>query len=242
MWKLICFEEITSTNDEARGAVYAHGDVIVAGRQTAGRGQRGNAWHSEPGKNLTFSVVLEPSFLAAANQFLLSEAVSLAVADTLDYYGIMAEVKWPNDIYVGGRKIAGILIENDITGNAVSRSVAGIGLNVNQMEFDPTLPYPTSMNLETGRDFDRREVLSRFLSAFMARYETLRTDAETIANDYHKRLYRRGIAAQYILPDGSAFVGTLRCVMPGGELIVQDSKGQAHCYLFKEIEFARETL
>lgn len=239
MWRLEHLSETSSTNDEARDVRYVHGDVIVAERQTAGRGQCGNSWHSESGKNLTFSVVLEPVFLPAKNQFLLSETVSLAVADTLDHYGISAEVKWPNDVYVRGRKIAGILIENDITGNSISRSVAGIGLNVNQIKFDPTIPHHISMKSETDADFDRREVLSQFLSALTTRYEMLRRDAGKIESDYHKYLYRKGMTARYMLPNGSAFTGTLKRVGRNGELIVQHMDSQEYSYLFKEIEFVR---
>lgn len=239
MWKLEYLEETASTNDAARDPRYVHGDVIVARRQTAGRGQRGNGWCSEPGMNLTLSAILEPAFLPAEDQFLLSEAVSLAVADTLAQYGIAAQVKWPNDIYVGGRKIAGILIENDAAGSRLSRSIVGIGLNVNQMKFDPAIPNPTSMKLEKGREFDLREILNRLLNALAVRCEMLRTDAEIIARDYHNHLYRSGIPARYSLPDGSSFTGTLMHVGREGELVVQHSDGQTHSYLFKEIEFVR---
>ncbi|MBR7114899.1 MAG: biotin--[Alistipes sp.] len=106
------FPTLASTNDEAALARYTEGDVILARSQTSGRGQRGHRWESEVGQNLTFSLVLEPTFLAPAHQFLLSEAVALGVVDMLDGYGIGAKIKWTNDIYVGDRKLAGILIEH----------------------------------------------------------------------------------------------------------------------------------
>lgn len=238
MWNIEYLGEVTSTNDTARGAGFGHGDVIVAESQTAGRGQRGNSWSSEEGRNLTFSVVLHPVFLPAASQFLLSEAVSLAVADMLAGYGVAAQVKWPNDIYIGGRKTAGILIENDIKGGTLGRSIVGIGLNVNQTEFDPSLPNPTSMKLAAGADFDRSEVLGRLLDALAVRYDAL-SDGEigNLERDYHRRLYRAGEPARYSLPDGTEFTGTILGVGSGGELTVGHPDGSTHQYLFKEIEY-----
>lgn len=149
--------ETTSTNDLAREEHYGHGDVICAERQTAGRGQRGHTWTSPEGVNLLFSVVLCPTFLPAGEQFLLSQAVALALVDTLGTCGIDARIKWTNDIYAGDRKLVGILIEHHLAGGRLARTVAGIGINVNQTEFDPALPNPTSMALEAGHTFDRRE-------------------------------------------------------------------------------------
>ena len=106
-------DETTSTNDEARDAKYRHGDIVWAERQTAGRGQRGHTWTSPEGENLTFSMVLEPRFLPVGEQFLLSEAVTLALTDTFAAYGIDTRIKWTNDIYIGDRKLVGILIEHN---------------------------------------------------------------------------------------------------------------------------------
>ena len=128
-----------STNDEARDPRLAHGDVVWADEQTAGRGQRGHAWSSTPGENLTFSVVLRPTFLPVGEQFLLSEAVALALCDTFEAFGIAARIKWTNDIYVGNHKLSGMLFEHSFSGPTLSRSVVGIGINVNQMAFDLSL-------------------------------------------------------------------------------------------------------
>ena len=157
--------ETTSTNDDARDARYRHGDVVWAERQSAGRGQRGHAWSSAEGENLTFSLVLEPVQLAVGEQFLLSQAVALALVDTFAACGIDTRIKWTNDIYAGDRKLVGILIEHRYSGPTLARSVVGIGINVNQTAFDPALPNPVSMALAAGRRFDRREVLDRLLAA-----------------------------------------------------------------------------
>ena len=160
------FEELTSSNDEAAAAVYAEGDVVWAERQTAGRGQRGHRWESEGGKNVTFTLVLEPRFLAAERQFLLSEAVTLGIADCLAEYGIVAKVKWTNDIYIGDRKVAGMLIEHRLNGGRICRTLVGIGVNVNNLISD----YPedirgivTTLREECGRTLDRLSLLKKII-------------------------------------------------------------------------------
>ena len=183
-------EETTSTNDEARNPRYGHGDAICAERQTAGRGQRGHTWSSEEGRNLMFSLVWEPRFLPVSEQFLLSEAVALALTDLFGGYGIDARIKWTNDIYAGDRKLVGILIEHNLTGDRLSRTIVGIGVNVNQTRFDPSLPNPSSMCLETGCEYDRQEVLHRLGDCLAARYEQLeKGDREALQADYRRRMY-----------------------------------------------------
>lgn len=166
-------EQTDSTNNRAAESRYGAGDVVIAERQEAGRGQRGNSWSSTPGENLTFSVVLRPDFLPAERQFRISKAVALAVADTIAEAGLRPAIKWPNDIYIGDRKVTGILIENDLMGPYLSRSVIGIGLNVNQTRFDPALPNPTSLAAEAGHPFDRAEVFISFYRHLAERYRTL---------------------------------------------------------------------
>ena len=205
--------ETTSTNDLAREERYGHGDVICAERQTAGRGQRGHTWTSPEGVNLLFSVVLCPTFLPAGEQFLLSQAVALALVDTLGTCGIDARIKWTNDIYAGDRKLVGILIEHHLAGGRLARTVAGIGINVNQTEFDPALPNPTSMALEAGRTFDREEVLNRFHAALMRRYAALEAgDRVPLAEEYRRRMYRIDAPQAFRLPDGTRFTGVIRGV------------------------------
>ena len=149
MW----FKSVDSTNEEARRRISEIDNlsVLSALEQTAGRGQRGNKWTSNAGENLMFSVVLkfspEYSGLDARDQFVLNEIAALSVVDFLRSHGIHAQIKWPNDIYVGSRKICGILIENSLRGNRLSSSIIGIGLNINQRNFDVNLPNPTSMVL-----------------------------------------------------------------------------------------------
>ncbi|MBP3356249.1 MAG: biotin--[acetyl-CoA-carboxylase] ligase [Rikenellaceae bacterium] len=236
----VFLEETTSTNDVARDPSYGCGDVICAEYQSAGRGQRGHRWSSRRGENLMFSLVLTPEFIPVERQFLLSQMVTLSLVETLAVYGIDATVKWTNDIYAGDRKICGMLIENDLGHGLFSRAIVGIGLNVNQREFDPELPNPTSMVRQTGREYDRRSVLQAFYDRFMRMYETVRRDfsaAERIAQEYNGRLYRLGERHPFRLPDGTVFGGVIRGVEPAGGLLVEHPDGACRSYLFKEIEF-----
>ena len=230
--------EATSTNDLAHERCYTHGDIIVADSQSKGRGQRGNSWESQAGANLIFSLVIEPNFLAAGQQFSLSQVISLAVSDTLSSYGITSCVKWPNDIYIGDKKTAGILIENEIMNGVLSRSIAGIGLNVNQSLFSPALPNPISMFLATGKEFDRGEVLASFLKAFAARYSQLETgQTSALESEYYDRLYLADTPHCFRLPDGQILEGSIREVGPCGELIIETDNGDKRSFLFKEIIF-----
>lgn len=231
------FDEIGSTIDEARDTKYGHGDVIVAEYQTAGRGQRGNRWGSPRGENLMFSAVLDTGFLDVTGQFLLLQTVALALTDMFSGYGIDTRIKWTNDIYVGDRKITGVLIDHTIRDGKLGRSGVGIGINVNQTAFDGWIPNPTSMKLTTGREFDRREVLERFCARLTERYEMLRNGGvEQILAEYHEKIYRLGVPAQYALPDGTQFTGVIRGVKPTGDLVIEDSEG-TKSYLFREVSF-----
>jgi BirA family biotin operon repressor/biotin-[acetyl-CoA-carboxylase] ligase len=248
------FDELPSTIDEARDKKYVHGDVVVAEYQTAGRGQRGKTWSSVAGENLMLSAVLDTSFLRADEQFSVLQTVALALVDTFAGYGLDARIKWTNDIYIGDRKITGVLIDHSLAHDGMLvRSGAGIGINVNQRIFDAGLPNPTSMALETGRTFDRREVLERLYGRLMERYEALRSggsealdyeaagsgviDHEAVRRDYHAKIYRLDTPATYALSDGTRFVATIRGVGPGGELLLEEGGGEIKKYLYREVSF-----
>ena len=230
--------ETTSTNDDARDPKYRHGDIVWAERQTAGRGQRGHTWTSAEGENLTFTLVLEPRFLPVGEQFLLSEAVALALTDTFAQAGIETRIKWTNDIYAGDRKLVGILIEHSYSGPRLARTVVGIGINVNQTEFDPALPNPVSMAAAAGRTFDRGEVLEAFCERLEARYAQLeRGDTETLQCDYRERMYGLGERRTFRYPDGTPVEAVIEGVRPSGELLLRHDDGTLREYLFKEINF-----
>lgn len=231
-------EETTSTNDDAKRPEYRHGDVIWAEHQTAGRGQRGHSWTSPEGENLTFTLVLEPTFLPVEEQFLLSEAVALALTDTFASLGIDARIKWTNDIYVGDKKLVGILIEHNYSGQTLTRTIAGIGINVNQTAFDPALPNPISMAIATGRTFDRQQVLETFLEQVTVRFAQLESgEKELLQRDYREQMYVLCEMRPFRFPDGTPTLAAIQGVKPSGELILLHDDGAQKEYLFREIEF-----
>ncbi len=232
------FDTLQSTNDEARDLRYVEGDIIVARQQTAGRGQRGHSWESVAGENLTFSLVLTPTFLPTTEQFKLLQTIALSLCDMFAEYALETSVKWTNDIYVGDNKIVGILIEHQSISATLQRTIVGIGINVNQQHFSEALPNPTSMALELGRTLDLEEVLGRFEQAFRNRYAQLKSgEAAGLSAEYNSRLYRRGVKAPYRRADGTPFEGVLCEVMPCGELIIESDLHGRESFLFKEIEF-----
>ena len=235
------YEKVSSTNDLAlvmlRNEKPAEGTVITAAFQEGGRGQKGNTWDSEPGKNLLMSVILYPVMIRPEEQFIISQMVSLAVYDLVRSETEEVKIKWPNDIYVRNDKIAGILIEHSIMGNAISSTVAGIGLNVNQAEFRSILVNPVSLAQVTGRKHDLSIVTGELIRLLDMRYAMVingRTDE--LAEDYHTCLYRRGEWHLYSDRNGE-FRGMTERVGPGGMLIVRREKGPVKGYAFKEIDY-----
>ena len=227
-----------STNDDARDEKYREGDVVWADFQTAGRGQRGHIWHSQKGENLTFSVVLEPHFVPITEQFSVSEVVALSLVDMLAEYGIEAKIKWTNDIYVGDKKLVGILIEHSLSSVTLRRTIVGVGINVNQTEFDSAIPNPVSMAQLLGKQLDAEDVLQCFLKHLQRNYELLREGAmEALHERYNALLYRKNEWHTYALPSGERFKGAIRGTKPSGALAVENKSGEVKDYLFKEIEF-----
>ena len=170
---------------------------VWADFQTAGRGQRGDEWHSRKGENLTFSVVLEPTFVPIAEQFSVSEVVALSLVDMLAEYGIDAKIKWTNDIYVGDKKLVGILIEHSLAPSSLRRTIVGVGINVNQTEFVPMERIPTSMKMLTGYDFDVNDVTNSILINFVKRYSQIVECDSQLADEYKQALMGWGVLLRY---------------------------------------------
>ena len=232
------FSTTASTNDDARDEKYREGDVVWADFQTAGRGQRGHEWHSRKGENLTFSVVLEPLFVPIAEQFSVSEVVALSLVDMLAEYGIEAKIKWTNDIYVGDKKLVGILIEHSLAPSSLRRTVVGVGINVNQTEFDASLPNPVSTAQLLGKELNAEEVLQRFMSHLQQNYELLRSGGKAELHDrYNALLYRKNEYHTYALPSGEKFSAKIVGTAPSGALRLENESGETKDYLFKEVEF-----
>ncbi len=213
--------------------------VVVAHEQTAGRGLRENLWESEPGKNLTFSLILHPTSLPVERQFVLSQVVSLGIVDCLDQWLTSVSIKWPNDIYVEDRKIAGILIEISVMSGELSGVVAGIGLNLNQTLFTSDAPNPVSLKLLTGRDSDLETVLYSLLEQIDARHVQLeREKTDELHAEYCRRLYRFGDLCEYRCQSG-CFTARITDVDESGQLILESEDGARQGFGFKEVAFGR---
>lgn len=171
-------------------------------------------------------------------QFLLSEVVALALVDTLADYGVECRIKWTNDIYAQDRKIVGVLIEHTLLGDRLSRTIVGVGINVNQRSFSPELPNPTSMAIERGEVFDREEVLRCFMRHLESLYGLLEGgDKRGIEERYRQTMYHLNEEHTYAYPSGETFRATIRGVRPSGELLLEHTDGVVREYAFKEVEF-----
>ena len=233
------------------------GTVVLTGHQEQGRRQRGSAWQSEPRKNLTLSIFLQPTFLRLDEQFQLNKAVSLGVVDAIhpllhlpqggrkpprsgsfpfgeSWSGVA--IKWPNDIYIADKKIAGILIENSVNGNRLQHSIIGIGININQEKFSPELPNPTSLKLVAGKEFDLKECLEQLCSSIEKRYLQLRNSSREIDSDYVKSLYRLGDFLNYNFK-GESVKAKITGVSKTGKLVLEIENGKMLECDFKEVSF-----
>ena len=237
--------EVDSTNryvrDEADALWQNRGisdfAVVTAGHQTAGRGQRGNTWNSNAGENLLFSILVRPGeTLEVSKQFLLSQAVALCIHDAMKCYGIDTRLKWPNDIYAGSRKLAGILLELDYSGAFVEQAIIGIGLNVNQEYFPPMDRVPVSMKMLRERDFTLNDVLATVLDFFEHYYTEMRFgNRDAIAAEYKRVLLGMNERHTFIDRDGR-FDAVIQDIESDGHLILRHNDGSTSRYAFKEVE------
>lgn len=224
------------------------GLVVWTGEQTAGKGMASNTWESAPGMNLTFSMGVDMAFLKASDQFLLSQAVALAVYDVLGSVlrtsGLSEEllgelsVKWPNDLYYGNRKLCGILINSTIRGDAMGVSVVGIGLNVNQTEFHDWPTPPVSLKMILNHDLELQPLMERVATAVNRRVEMMRMEERKsgIHSEYLNRLYRYFQWGDYEV-NGETVRLLIQGIDPYGRLFAIDEHMREHTYDIKEIRF-----
>ncbi len=213
------------------------GSIAYTLNQTRGRGIGSNQWESEPNKNLTFSILLRPDFLKAIEQFYLLKAMALAVFDFISIYTDKVSIKWPNDIYVADKKIAGILIENSIERDFIKQSIVGIGININQKTFSSNAPNPVSLFQLNQQEYDIEECLKLISDHIEKQYTILHArDFKSIDRNYLKILYRFNQLSDYSA-NGIKFSGTIVAVEPTGELVIIDNFGQTRHFLFKEVEY-----
>ena len=236
------FETIESTNAYAINLVSksnpSEGTVISAYSQTHGRGQIGSKWQSEPGMNLTLSVILFPSFLQATQQFLLNQAIALGVYDFLSQLlPTDLTLKWPNDIYYKKRKLGGILLQSGLKGQQLLWCVAGIGINVNQTSFDKELPNPTSLQLIGHKNVEIVTLLPQLCQHLEFRYLQLRNGQhDKIKADYLQCCYRYMEEHLFERPSGEIFAGKITGVNPIGKLLITHQNGE-EAFGMKEVRF-----
>jgi BirA family biotin operon repressor/biotin-[acetyl-CoA-carboxylase] ligase len=239
---MIVLDSVDSTNIYA-ASLLAHnqppeGTIITARNQFKGRGQDTNTWESEDGKNITISVILYPVFLPIERQFQLNKAIALALFDfTNRYFPSSISIKWPNDIYIDDRKVAGLLINHSILGDKFLHSVIGIGFNINQMDFVSDAPNPVSLKMVTGQEYNLNSCLKNLCEDLNIRYDQLRNkEYHLLDEDYQNKLYRYGS----ILPfrhDGRIIHAKITGVDEYGRLMLMTSGGEKLTCQQKEIEY-----
>lgn len=236
---IVYLTDCHSTNDEASKRLdqrtVSEGSIIITDNQTKGRGQRGNQWISEPGKNLIFSLVLQPTFLVPADQFYLNMTISLAVTDFFSDYVQGVKIKWPNDIFhADSGKLGGVLIESSINSLSIESSIVGIGLNINQVDF--TVPNATSLSKLTHQDFNLLELFRLLVLHIEKRYLELKKGMHSkLLSDYLNQLFRYEEWAKY--EDNEVFIGRIIGIDKDGRLIIEKENGFVNHYAFKEVKF-----
>ncbi|MCD8388468.1 MAG: biotin--[acetyl-CoA-carboxylase] ligase [Bacteroidales bacterium] len=242
MCTIVYVDQAESTNSllAASAKKFEHGTAIAAHSQTSGRGQRGNHWEAEPGKNLTFSVLLRPSTIMASHQFELLQLMAISVVKVLRNQLSTNEVciKWPNDIYYRDKKICGILIENSLSGALIDQSIVGIGLNVNQEKFLSDAPNPTSMALIAGHLFDLDDLLEFLVTQIVNDFDEYETNPEptSLAARYRFMMWRNeGFWPYRDNITGQNFHGRIAAIAPTGHLTLASQGGGFHTYAFKEV-------
>lgn len=237
---IIRFDSIESTNKYCEALDLAQVEDFTcywALEQTSGIGQRGNHWHSAAGENLTFSLVLHPCTLPAARQFKLTQALSLALVDFLSTFNFQRSVsiKWPNDIYVDGKKICGTLASTRLQGNVIASAICGIGLNVNEQVFPDWIPHPTSLSLLTGQKYDLEPQLRQLLACIEKRYNDLKSGIDP-EREYLAYLLNLNVRARYIY-NKEDIAATITGIDPHGRLLLTTDDGRNISCGMKEIIF-----
>lgn len=238
---IIKVNAIQSTNTFARDYVKTNDVIspvcIVAGEQTAGRGQRGASWVSNPGENLTFSVIYPFPNIAVDQQYALSAGIGLAITEALEQLDIKKlRLKWPNDIMAANFKIGGILIENILTNGRISACIIGVGLNVNQTVF-PDLPKAASLKSITGKSFDAEAILSNLLISIEKSFLELSSKTSSdIISRYEEYLFRRNLVSTFELPDSSLLTGIITGVTSAGLLKVKVEDEAIRTFDLKELK------
>jgi BirA family biotin operon repressor/biotin-[acetyl-CoA-carboxylase] ligase len=237
---IIRLKEIDSTNrylqDLIKEKELKEGSLVVAEKQTAGKGQMGNKWEAEAGKNITCSLVLYPHFVEIVEQFILSELISLALKDTLSALTDDICIKWPNDIYYKDKKMAGILIENTLYGDKIDTCIVGIGLNVNQEIFTSNAPNPISLKQITNQSYKLDDILINLHQNIFNRYaQLLKGENEKLHQEYQDALFRKEGYHHY-KANGEIFEAKIKRIEKTGHLVLETKNQEERHFAFKEVQ------
>ncbi len=242
MLQHIHIAETDSTNSELR-RLMNHEQIenlfmLTAGFQTAGRGQVGNKWESNRDENLLMSIIMRPKQLDVRQQYLLSMAISSAVARAVRHIVDNVRMKWPNDVYVDNKKLGGILIENTLRGTLIADSIMGLGLNVNQTLFVSDAPNPISLQMLTNKSHSIQSLAQSIQQEMAIALNLVDNEQfDTIHDEYISLLYRAD-GNMYLYADANGtFEARIVGVEPDGHLILADKHNKIRRYAFKEVEF-----
>lgn len=239
--KIVFLETVDSTNSYLKQKLSNNkpeeGLLIYAAEQINGRGQQANIWESQANKNLLLSFIIYPNFLKAEKQFILSKVISLATCDFISEYTDDVMIKWPNDIYIKNKKVAGILIENSLKGTLISNSIIGLGININQKQFSTKIPNAISLQTHTGKNYFIDELLIVIIEKLNYWYELLlKNKIKTIDYQYIKKLFRYKQEHLFII-DKEKKKAKIIGIAPDGKLIIEAENKEIKSFAFKEIEY-----
>lgn len=238
---IIVLQDVDSTNNYANRLIQTNkaeeGTVVLAHFQKAGRGLSENYWESEPNKNLLASIILFPEFLPAANQFYMSKITGLGLLYFLKGLASNVSIKWPNDIYIENKKVAGILIENAVMGDYLTSSVLGIGININQQNFVSNAPNPVSLKQLTNKDYDIMQLVYSLIEQVDYWYKKLKNlTLKEIDEQYFNNLYKKNEWTLF-KQDDVEFEAKITGIGEYGQLILTHKNDRKQSFMFKEIEY-----
>ena len=204
--------------------------------QTQGKGLGSNRWLSQRGQNILISFLFQPP-ITIQNQFYFNQYFAIAIRHFLSSFIENPLIKWPNDIYVGNKKIAGILIEHSIQGDRLKYSVAGVGININQTTFDPEIPNPTSLRLLTGQEYKITDLILELVKSLNETYHLiLNQEFSELEQEYLNHLFQYQTTARYLIQE-QEIIGTIVGLSPIGQLLIQSETGELHTCNYKEVKF-----
>lgn len=241
-YSIIEYDSLRSTNEQLKALLAGETEqsdftCIFAHAQSEGKGQAGNVWNTDPGKNIICSLLIYPKKVPAPEQFIISKAVAVAIVRYLSGLGVSARIKWPNDIYVEDSKICGVLIENQLQGEGIKNAIIGIGLNLNQIHFPEWIPNPVSARMVTKNTYVPIDELNKLIPCIINELSRCENDGVCLENDYFNLLYRNE-GEHLFESNGEQFFATICSVARNGAITLKRSlDGNYTSHYFKEIQY-----